>query len=72
MQVLGLYGDLERDRSQSYSTQSYNGLSGSYLQKGSTITDRLADSYRDVYIPFHRPIKTIFYHSEESKKGRLE
>ena len=31
--VFRLYGDLERNRIQSYSTQSYNGLSTSYLQE---------------------------------------
>ena len=68
-QVFRLYGDLERDRSQSCSTQSYNGLSSSYLQKRSTTTDWPTGSSQAVHIPLHIPIKTIFYHSKGSQKG---
>ena len=58
-QVFRLYGDLERDRGQSYSIQSYNGLSGSYLQKISAATDWPVGSTWVVHIPFHRKIKTM-------------
>ena len=43
-EVSRLYGDLERDRGQSNSTQSYNGLSSSYLQKRSRTVDWLVGS----------------------------
>ena len=65
-QVFGLYGNLERDRGQSHSTQSYDGLLGSYIKERSAATDWLASSSKVIHIPFHRPIKTIFYHSKGS------
>ena len=57
-----------RDRSQSHSTQSYNGLSGSYLQERSATTDWSAGSSLAIHIPFHRPIKTIFITLRGAKK----
>ena len=63
--VFRLYGDLEMDKGQSYSNQSYNGLSGSYLKKMSITTDCPAGRSQAVHIPFHRPIK-------ESQKGWME
>ena len=71
-QVFRLYGDLERDRGQSHSTQSYNGLSGSYLQERSEAINWLVGGSQAVHIPFHRPVKTILYHLKGSQKGQLE
>ena len=49
-QVFKLYGDPERDRGQSHSTQSYNGLSGSTSRKGmQQLTGRLAALGRFIY-----------------------
>ena len=70
--VCRLYGGLERDRGQSHSTQSYNGLSGSYLQERSTTINWPTDSSRAVHIQFHRPVKTIFHNPKGSQKSRLE
>ena len=67
-QVFRLYGDPERDRGQSHSTQSYNGLSDSYLQERNTTTIRLTGNSRAVHIQFHRPIKTIFIILRGAKK----
>ena len=69
---LRLYGDREMDRGQSYSTQSYNGFSYSYLQKRSTTIDWLAGNSWAVHISFHRSVKTLFYLSKGSKKSRFE
>ena len=60
-QIFRLYGNLERDRSQSHSTQSYNGLPGSYLQERSAATDWPAGSSRAVHILFHKLVKTHFF-----------
>ena len=60
-QVLRLYGDLEKDRGQSHSTQSYNGLLSSYFQERSAAIDWMAGSSRVVHISFHRPVKNIFF-----------
>ena len=70
-QVFTLYGDLEKDRGQSHSTQSYNGLLGSYLQERSAAINWPVKSSRAVHIPFHRPVETIFHHPKGSQKGRL-
>ena len=70
-QVFRLNGDPKRDRGQSHSTQNYNGLSGSYLQEMSVATTWSVGISREVHIPFHRPIKIIFYHSDGSQMGRL-
>ena len=35
----------------------------------SSVTDRPAGSSRAVHVPFHKPIKTIFYHSKGEPKG---
>ena len=67
-----LYSDLERDRGQSHSTQSYNGISSSYLQERSATINLSAGGSRAVHIQFHKPVKTIFYNPKGSQNGRLE
>ena len=59
-QVSRLYGDLERDRGQSDSTQSCNVLSGSYLYKMSAVADWPNGSSRAIHILLHIPIKAFF------------
>ena len=71
-QVFRLYGDLERDKGQSHSTQSYNGLSGSYLKEMSAVINWPAGGSWAVHIPFHKSAKTIFHHPKRSQKGWLE
>ena len=67
--VFRLYGDLEREKGQSHSTQSYNGLSGSYLQERSVAINWPINGSQAVHIPFHRPVKTIFHHLRGAKRA---
>ena len=71
-QVFRLYGNLERNRGQSHSSQSYNGLLGSYLLERSAAINWPAGGSRAVHIPFHKPIKINFHHLKGSQKGILE
>ena len=67
-----LYGNLERNRGQSHPAYSDNGLSSSYHSKGSTTTNWPVGSSRAVYIPFYKPIKTLFYDPKGSQIDRVE
>ena len=71
-QILRLYGNLERDRGQPIQIKSIMNSQAPTARKGCAATDWSIGISRAIHIPFHRPIKTIFYHSKGSQKGRLE